>query len=270
MKLGAAIGLSVGLATSVHAQTRVEYQVSRALQEQWQSSLLVTAGESIDVRVRLSYLGTQSPLGLGSLIFQPTVSNWSSATGDVLSPFLNTGGNTTVPSGVVTDAPGQYGRLSPWGRSAVPTSTPLIGHLNSNAGTDYLRIAPSNFTSWIGQGNNTTGVGGIICAQLTDIGRTAQDPVFESNLQNIVVFKFNIVVGSTELRNMVFDTPLNGFGNRDSATDLRYGHWVGSMSEPTGSIREQAFAVPASIFVVPAPSSLALLGLAALSMRRRR
>src|SRR5690348_8393001 len=57
------------------------------------------------VRSLVSYTGTAAPVGLGSLVFQPTVSN--AYAGDQILPFINggMGGNTSTPLGVLL--PGQ-------------------------------------------------------------------------------------------------------------------------------------------------------------------
>src|SRR5262249_46288709 len=135
------------------------------------------------VRCRVSYTGAESPLGLGSLVFQPTVSRW--AVSDALSAFVSGGptsaafpsgvpgggGNTTTPPGVITNEadPTQFGRVSPWGRYSLTSNTSIDHSLTGfvHAGGDggappgrWLRIAQHQVTSWIGGTGNTSGGSG--------------------------------------------------------------------------------------------------------------
>jgi hypothetical protein len=89
-------------------------------------------------------------------------------------------------------------------------------------------------------------------------------------LTDIVVFKFKIDLGATNLRTLSVDTPEMGFGNLNTTTGIRNGHWFASLDEAVGSIREQAIAIPAFINVVPTPASCVLLAFAVAVPRRRR
>jgi hypothetical protein len=260
--------------TTISNATVLEYQVSRALAEDWHSSIEAKAGDAIDIRVRVSYTGTASPLGLGQVIFQPTVSNW--LTTDAMAPLVNNGvgSQTTTPIGAVVDAPGQYGRVIPFGAPATTATSFYKGHVNTAPdGIRYLRVAQAQVTSWFGGTGNTTGGSGVVCYQLNDLGRNANTPPFNPSLTDIVVFKFSITLSSTslDLRTMLVDTPLLGLGSRDS-DGRRTGHWYATMLEPSGTIRDIYDVHPASIFVnVPAPGAIGLsIGSLAIALRRRR
>jgi hypothetical protein len=271
MRFVCTLACVAGLAVSAHAHTEFKYQVSPAGAETWFSSLDVLPGTAVDIRAVVSYRGVQPVLGLGSVAFQPVISNWTTGPGgDTLAPFINSGSNTSTPSGVVPDGPGAYGRISPWGRTFISTTAAYRGFVGTPGGVTSLRIGLANFTSWIGEGNNTTGIAGVLTAQLSNIGRTASDPAFNPQITDIVVFKFKIELGDTNLRTLTVDTPTAGFGNLNTTTGQRNGHWFGSLSEAVGSIREEAIAVPALINVVPTPAAVALLGIALAMPRRRR
>jgi hypothetical protein len=64
-------------------------------------------GATVQVLISVSYTGTGSPLGLASLVFQPTVQNFTPT--DTPLPFANggAGSNTSTPPGVVPDGAGQ-------------------------------------------------------------------------------------------------------------------------------------------------------------------
>jgi hypothetical protein len=278
-KMVASLVAVAGLSVAAHAvdNTSIVWQAS-VDGVNWTSEVLdVAPGATVQVRALVSYIGTGAPIGLASFVFQPTVSNWGA--GDALLPFVNNGqgGNTSSPLGVVpADGPG-YGRVSPWGRTAVGATNFLRGHVHTGgsggapAGS-WLRIAQNHVTSWIGGTGNTTGGSGVPISQLSNVGRVAADPPFSEQLQNIVVFRMGLDLddNNTDVRELVVDAPLDGFGNRNSTTGEREVYWFASMTEVTGSIRGTAIVDSVTIRVVPAPASLALLGLGGLAVARRR
>jgi uncharacterized protein (TIGR03382 family) len=275
---------AAGLASAADAQdnTRIDWQVSLN-NTSWSTSVVADPGDTVFVRALVTYIGTASPIGLASLVFQPTVSNWDATPpADMLLPFVNAGAgsNTSSPLGVVTNTadPTQFGRISPWGRSSLSTTAFIRGHVHTAgsggapAGT-WLRIAQAHITSWIGGTGNTTGGSGIPISQLSNVGRTTADPAFNDQLANIEVFKFGIVLGDQIDRTMIVDSPEEGFGNRNATTGAREVYWFGSLTESTGQIRGTPVVNTASIIVpIPAPGAAALLGLGglAIAVRRRR
>src|SRR4051812_2783613 len=92
--------LAAGASTS-RAQGLLQFQVSRAQQEQWGTAINAQPGDSVDVRLVISFTGTGSPLGLSDVNLQPTVSNWASALGDTMLPLVNggVGSQVTTPVG---------------------------------------------------------------------------------------------------------------------------------------------------------------------------
>jgi hypothetical protein len=232
---------------------------------------------TFEVLVRMTYIGPRTDVaGFASAVFQPTVSNFGGT--DVALGYANggAGSNTSSPPGVVADAPGQYGRISPWGRTAMSTTTAISNHLHSGgsggapAGS-WLRIAQRQVTAWIGGTGNTTGGSGVNVAQLANVGRTAADPAFNSSL-SVNVFRFGIQL-DTNLsdRILVIDAPLNGFGNRNSATGEREVYWwsQGGLNGSSGDIRGTAI-VNTAVIGIPAPAGALALGVGGWLLARRR
>jgi len=275
--LVAVAGMSV--AANAVDNTAIQWQVSANGVDGWTSGVLdvnvANGPRDVFVRAVVSYTGTAAPLGLASFVFQPTVSNFNST--DSLTPFVNggQGGNTSTPPGVVADgSTTEFGRVVPWGRSALTPTSFMRGHTHTNPvgdGLNYLRIAQNQATSWIGGAGNTTGGAGVPISQLNNVGRVSNDPAFNGNLQGINVFTMKLTVGGTTDRLLVVDSPTAGFGNRNSTTGDREVYWFASMTETTGSIRGTAVIDSATIHaVIPSPASLALLGLGGLAVARRR
>jgi hypothetical protein len=259
--------------------TRLEFQVSPTMAETWSSSVNVTPGQSIDVRVRATYTGTASPIGLSNINFQPTVSNWwGAAPSDTFTPVANGYGDALpaqTPHGWVLDTPGAYGRIFGWTRQGVnpsDTANYIVGMVNLHNTTNYLRIAHAHVTQWQ-SGETFGGSGGVDIGQFSPNVRPTTAPQFDTRLSNIVVFKFRITL-STALttRDLVVDTPAELFGNYNSTTGEREAVWFGAPNEPAGTIRGGVLTVPATIHVtIPAPASLSLApAAAALLVRRRR
>jgi MYXO-CTERM domain-containing protein len=271
--LVAVAGMSV--AANAVVNTQVTWQVSLD-GNTWGSQVTAAAGQQVMARALVSYTGTATALGLASMVFQPTVSN--ALASDTFSAFINggIGSNTSTPLGVIsgsqlTDTT-SFGRVSPWGRSATASSSAIRGFFHSNPNGDninYLRVAQAQTTSWIGGAGNTTGGSGVNIAQLSNVGRTASDPAFNPSLQNIYVFKYGFTLGAGHTADMIVDSPLAGFGNRNTSTGDREVYWWADMNESSGSNRGTAAVTTATVHV-PTPASLALLGLGGLCVGRRR
>jgi hypothetical protein len=230
------------------------------------------------VRALVSYTGTEQPVGLASMIFQPVIPNWTA--GDTVLPFVNggAGGNTSTPVGVVTN-PGDgtsFGRMSPWGRAFLTTSQAITAHVHTGgsggapAGS-WMRIAQKQVTSWIGGTGNTTGNSGIPISQLNNVGRSTLDPAFSSQLQNIEVFRYAIILGPNAGRGLIeLGSPLEGFGNRNTNTGEREIYWYGSMDEDSPSIRGTMVVNNAIIAPAPAGGMVMLGAISLVSARRKR
>jgi len=230
----------------------------------------VSPGDTVQVLVSVSYTGTDAPVGFGSLVFQPTVSNF------VGTPLaFNNGGsgsNLSSPPGVIPDTAGNYGRISPWGRTNLGTAQAITSFNNNSVGQpagSWLRIAQRQVTAWIGGTGNTSGGSGVPLAQLSNVGRGTADPAFNPSLTNVHIFRFGFTVGAGATLDMTVDAPAGGFGNLNSSTGEREVYWYANLNENTGSIRGTAVVVPGVIHI-PSPASIALLGLGGLAIGRRR
>src|SRR6185295_12809823 len=97
MQLVAVAGLCGGAEAVVN--TRVDVLVSTD-GVNFGPMAFLTPGATYQVLVSVSYIGTASPLGLASMVFQPTVSNFDPA--GMTTPFVNggAGSNTSNPPGV--------------------------------------------------------------------------------------------------------------------------------------------------------------------------
>src|SRR5438045_2021184 len=145
----AVIAASAGTTLGV-VNTSIVFQVSLDAVN-WTTSVEAFSGQptaNVYVRALVSYTGTQSPIGLGSLVFQPTISN--ARPSDSVLPFINggVGGNSTTPMGVISGAQltdtTSFGRVSPWGRSALSSPSGLRGFFHTTPtgdGLNYLRLA---------------------------------------------------------------------------------------------------------------------------------
>jgi len=231
---------------------------------------------TVEVLATVSYTGTGA-IGLNSLIIQPTLSNWRAT--DELLPFaVPFGGNTTTPPAAVADAPGAYGRISPWAASSDVFSRRLFGHVHLSSGGvnqppagSHLRIAQAQVTSWYGGFGNTTGGSGVNLSQRSNVGRVASDPAFNSNLTNVRVFRFGVLIDTASYPRVLDVTvPHQGLGNLNFTTGERQIYWYASMQEPVGSIREAPTIFGAQIWVVPAPGALGVIGVGLVACARRR
>jgi len=268
----ASIVAVAGLSVAASAATTVNMLVSTNGTD-FSNSVNLSANtglQTVQVLVSVS-TDNAAALGLGSMIFQPTVSNWTAT--DALVPFTSAfGSNTSTPSGAVPDASGQYGRITPFAAVSNTSAQRLFGHVNNNvSGVNYLRIAQAQVTSWIGGTGNTSGGSGVNIKQLSNIGRTASDPAFNTQLTNVHVFRFAVQIDTSVANrsSLTVNAPADGFGNLNTTTGQREVYWYASLNEASGTIREVPTVV-AGIINIPTPGALALLGLGGLTVARRR
>lgn len=275
----ATVVAAAGLATIANAQiSRLSIETSLD-GVSWSSGVRnVNPGATVQFRYSMSFDAngtTATPTGFSSLTFQPTVSNWTGA--DTLAAFATIGNNTN--GGTVTEASGQYGRISPFG-STGPTSTdPYRGHTQANSGVNYLRIARTTITNWVGAGlttgttaaNNFNGAGGLACVQKAFALVGSADPAFNPAITNVVLAKFALTLSADgAARTLVIDAPTDGM-SRNATTGAREAAWFSSNTDNFGSIKGAVSVTSSSLNVVPAPGMLGLMGMGGLvALRRRR
>lgn len=296
-KLIGSIVAVAGLAAAANAQTTsLRYEVRKfnaGDNNGWSSSYNAAPGDTIEVRAVVSLVGATMGGGLKQIVFQPVVNNWTGADtliqGDIDGAGPSTsvgvgpvGGSRSTPVGLVTDTPGSYGRLSPWGANATSTSTFLRGHIGTGTAAGLLRIAQNNITNWIGSGatsgstanNNFNGGGGVSIAQISFASRLGTDPAFQAAQTNLVVFKFAFTLSSaTDARTLDITTPLAGIGRSLSGTSyIDNVQWFNGPQSGDADFSRTGATVEAGhvVIAVPAPASMALMGLGALVAGRRR
>jgi len=280
----------VGLAATALAEvnTRLEYQVSTD-GSTWSSSVNVLPNTTIQVRARLSYVGPGTVYGLREVIFQPVVSGWLGT--DLLvttpgSPFGQgiglAGGNASTPPGVVPDAPGQYGRITPYGAVQTTQTSYIRGHVGTGAQQGMLRIARSNITNWIGAGptsgsgsvNNFNGRGGVVVGQFHPLQAAPDQPPFSTATLDAAVFRFAFRPQGNATRTMTIGTPELGFGRiLDWENDVWLPDctwWSSAAGFDTANVNQgSAVVVDATVNVIPGPASGAVLCVGLLGARRR-
>jgi uncharacterized protein (TIGR03382 family) len=271
---------AAGLATIANAQqiTRMDVQTSINGTDWSGGARQVNPGTVVQFRYAVTYVAngtTATPVGFASLTFQPTISNWTNA--DTLSAFANAGNNGT--GGSVTEASGLFGRISPFAATGAVATDPYRGHIQTVSGTQYLRIARTVITNWVGVGpttttaaaNNFNGSGGLPAVQLSQSQATGTQPAFNTSISNVVLAKFAFTLSADGAsRTLTVGAPTEGM-SRIAATGARAASWFESASDSFGNIKADVQVVNATVEVIPAPGALGLLGAGGLvALRRRR
>jgi hypothetical protein len=238
----------------------------------------VNPGTTVQFRYRVTFNAsgtTAIPTGFSSLTFQPTISNY--AAGDTLASFATVGNNTN--GGTVTDtANGAYGRISPFGSTGPTTTDPYAGQRQASASVNYLRVARSTITNWVGDGlttgtsaaNNFNGAGGLACVQKSFSLVGSADPAFNASISNVVLVKLAFTLSTdTASRVLTIDAPTLGM-SRNTTSGAREAAWFSSNTDNFGSIKAAVQVAAATVTIVPAPGMLGLVGMGGVVALRRR
>ncbi len=282
-----------GLAAMANAQNLTALRYEASLDGvNWSSSVNAAPGALVQVRARVQYIGTAQVGGLAQIIFQPVTNNWTGGDSVVTNGVTNTaaglmadgigmyGGTRTTPP-LVGDGLGVYGRFSPWGASANSSTSYYKAFVGSGANAGLMRISQAHITNWIGAGatsgsntiNNVSGRGGINAGQIAGSLRFPTDPAFNTNT-DVVVFKFAIVLSSaTDSRTLDVTTPQGAIGRQltgglPAAYDVTW--YTDTLSTAVARSGADVFDAHINVVNIPAPASLALLGLGGLAVARRR
>lgn len=237
-------------------------------------------GGRVLLRASVSFVtdDDSSPLGFAGLTWQPTISNWNER-GDRLLPWADRGTNLTggsVPN--VLGSSGPFGRIIPFAATGPGTSDPYVGHSNQVRGSNYLRLARSSITNWVGEGattgtnafNNFNGSGGLSTWQKSWSNVTSVDPRFVSETRDLLILKLGIEVAPGEGRVLRFDAPLEGM-TRNSLTGRREASWFANQADNFGQIKGNVVVRPATILVVPTAGTGVWLAVGVgIACRRRR
>ncbi len=242
-----AAAAALSIASIAHAQTaRLDVQVSSD-NVAWSDTVFAPAGSTVYVRV-VATTDMANAVGLASLIYQPTLSNWTSA--DTRLPFNNatSGGASTNNSGL----PANLGRMSPYGQASM-TSTSTPGVPTSFIDGSTLRIAGSRATTL-----TTSADFGIWSTQ----GPRVSYPSYNQS-NTAVIFRYAVTFGpNPALRTLVADIPLAGIkGGRVG--------WYTSLTSTSGNVvyvnLTQADIDPATINVGP-PNAIPVANADAFNM----
>jgi uncharacterized protein (TIGR03382 family) len=277
-----------GLAAVTHADSsRMDILVSKdGVNFSPSVSVNPTAGESrVYVAYVMSYDGVAAPNAFASLTFQPVFSNVRSGV-DSVAAFANTGNNT---NGGAIDAradysqAGGFGRLKPWAATGPSTSQTyaVMTHTANSGGApngNFYRIARNDVTRWMGTGattgtaavNNFNGAGGVVVGQKQTPG--TGDPARVSGSSSLTLMVLAMDVGAVTPGNswqILAQAPTDGM-SRNTTTGAREASWYANTTELAPSIKAAVVVNQGEINIIPAPGSLALLGLGGLAVGRRR
>lgn len=280
MKLVASLSLLVLVGQALGGITRLMTEVSTDGRN-WTQDLTALPGAKVQIRITTSFVGSEQVYGFSNINLQPTIENW--ADGDTVAPYVRTGNLTSGSFARDKPRPGEnaYGRMYHFaGPGFSGINSPLTEHLHTINGRQYLRIAQSRTTNWIGAGptsgtaavNNFNGAGGIPLSQLSP--GFAQSPITPNfDIEEVVLFKFMITL-DPELtdRWLVVDTPAAGCS---LIQGVRSGSWFTTPSlSPSSFLRAPVESWASVINVrgpVPSPAVATVLALSAtMPVRRRR
>ena len=293
-----------GMAVVANAQieagtTSLSFQVWNG--SSWTNTVNVAPGGRVEYRVVVSYTGTStSPVGLGSIRYQPTFSNAdnSGASVDNNVAFRNNGtSGSAIAGSMLSDAEAQsgaalatYGR-STWGGIAMQSSTLNVltqfrhgdgAAANGAPAGSWIRLAGNSVTTWplatMSAAQATTAnlnliARGVVAGQASRINAvTGQvNTFYAGGTSNLVVFRGALNLSdSTAERTLTLSSAAGSqdrVGAANNADDNRFANWF--TSDFGGSFRSGVVVSSASI-VVPTPGALALVGLGGLVAARRR
>lgn len=261
-KLIGSLIVVAGLAATAQADPNTQFKVQLSRDGvSWTSNLDITTDNPrtgrIFARVLVSYVQNDGPAPqfMNGVRFQPTVSNWNPALDTALAVESR---NKVVASYGATPVLGRT-----FGAATIGTTDAIGSHVNGST----LRYAATSVTNAIGSGsgsNNIDGSRGINCSNNT-LAPTL-------GLTDIELFVFAIDTSTNQAtRTLTFDVPMAGV-RRFVAADEAQGRgadWVTSIS-PFNAQRANVIETLSATLTVPAPASLALLGLGGLAAGRRR
>ncbi len=281
-----ALAAAAGSASAQQATTVNNLQVS-ADGINWANRLDLNASsptQRVLFRTTVSWRSASlpEPLGFATMAFQPVFGGFRVA--DSIAPFATMGSNITGGSVVLDSTPldGPFGRVSPFaGTGPATTQTAYRVHVHNGTGGApagrYLRIAHNDVTRWIGTGptigtgaaNNFNGAGGVVAMQKPVGLRFPEDPPFHYGTQNVVVFQIGLDIAPTlpgQQLDFSVDVPLLAI-SRDVTTSVSNVGWVLGESP---QIEHTAISVTPAAIHIPAKPTLAVAGLAAAPLIRRR
>lgn len=237
----------------------------------WGSSAVISPGQRVEWRAVVSFTGTQAAVGLGSLLYQPVLSNvdnTGSGSGiDALGAFRAPPSNVlSAFEGQTTDPLPTYGRVV----YGTGTNVDLLGHRHSGGSNgappgDFIRVALAAGTQWYGPTGTGTPADSVNAINNSGITGT----------QNVVIFRQAFIASDDLLaspRLVRINTEAGSMRRAGGTDDTRFMTWAAvGENGVTASIRVGVEFLPADIIIVPSPATGMLgLGVLVASARRRR
>jgi hypothetical protein len=289
----ASLAAFAGVATSATAALSQLSILASKDGSAWSDHLIVDQGAGDSGQVYIAYVlsyvpqsqGEITPDAFASVTFQPVFANVRTGV-DTINPFANTGNNV---NGGAIDArasygagTGGYGRIKPWAATGPSSTQSYVAHSHTaNSGGapagSYYRIARNDVTNWFGLGattgtaasNNFNGAGGVVVGQKQNPA-AGIDPARVSGTQGLLLMVLSMQTGPTASSfDIACGAPLEGM-SRNSTTGAREANWYANTTELAASIKVQMAVTGAMITVIPAPGTLAVLGMAGFFAGRRR
>jgi hypothetical protein len=251
---GMASGIALGQAT-----TRLEYQVA-VDGGPWGSLVAIQPGQRAEWRAVVTFTGTPSPVALGSIGYQPVLSNVdNTGAGDAVDSLGAFRGPPGVGS-VLSEAEGDNSSpLASYGRVNYRGSTGGLDAYRHSNGSDgaplgeYIRVASTGFPTWNSSGNVVT------------LNSSAVSTNFIAGTQSMVIFR-QAFIASTDIPADFRFITLSSSANPGS----ELARWaLQGEGGSTASLTTGIEFVSATIQVVPSPAGLALAGVAGLGLLRR-
>ena len=290
-----------GLAGAASAQTtfeatggRLAFQVFNPVTNAWGSSIDAAPGQTVQVRVVASYVGTRTDLfAMGEALYQPTFSNadnsGAGAQADQVGGYLNGGnGGNSVAGSMLTAADGDNGTaLAGYGVRFGGTATTATGsntmtsfRHNSDNGSpagSWIRLAGTFVSNWpqaLPGTTDATNINRILRGISSQQQSQSLAPAFHvAGTSGLVIFRQALTLSDDPAARAIqfssFIESARRVGGTTSTDDTRYMSWQTGAAD-SGSHRTGVAYVPATINVVPSPASAALLGLGGLVAARRR
>ncbi len=296
--------------TTAHAQLaeplagRLEAQVFNPATNAWGNALTVAPASRIEFRFIVSYTGTNTNVfALGGITYQPTFSNIDNTASDggidQTLPWRNNGNQgSTIANSMLSASDGQSGNsLTSYGRVVYGDTASSTTSLNAitthrhggdfasnNAPTgSWRRLAGNSVITWplptLSQAEatapNLNNINRGIFANQTGITNPVggNNTLHVSGTQNLIIFRGALQLSDLATARTIDLSSAAGTQQRigavNSPNDTRFMTWQINNFGTTTQVGVQT--LPATIQVVPAPTTTAVIaGLLLTAARRRR
>ena len=309
-RVHSALVLALLAGTTAHAQLaeplagRLEAQVFNPATNTWGNTLTVAPASRIEFRFIVSYTGTNTNVfALGGITYQPTFGNIDNTASDggidQTLPWRNNGNQgSTIANSMLSASEGQSGNsLTSYGRVVYGDTASSTTSLNAitthrhggdfasnNAPTgSWLRLAGNSVITWplptLSQAEatapNLNNINRGIFANQTGITNPVggNNTLHVSGTQNLIIFRGALQLSDLATARTIDLSSAAGTQQRigavNSPNDTRFMTWQINNFGTTTQVGVQT--LPATIQVIPAPTTTAVIaGLLLTAARRRR